>query len=140
MATVWSFSIDNFNRDTSEVEALLELFEQKTRELIDHEDVHAKEVRVRYIGKLELLPESLQEAIRAAEAATAGYDKYFLNIAMAYGGRQEIAEALRRHLRKEVAAGRTLAAGCRADRRKGDRRQPLHPGVARTRSHSADQR
>ncbi|MBZ0112574.1 MAG: di-trans,poly-cis-decaprenylcistransferase [Thermoanaerobaculia bacterium] len=108
MATVWSFSIDNFNRDTSEVEALLQLFEEKTRELINHADVHAKEVRVRYIGKLDLLPESLQEAIRAAEAATARYDKYFLNIAMAYGGREEIMDALKRHLEQQLAAGKSL--------------------------------
>ena len=108
MVTVWSFSIDNFRRDTSEVEALLSLFEDKTRELVHHDEVHAKGVRVRYLGKLELLPESLQEAIRAAEAATERYDKYNLNIAMAYGGREEIADAMRRHLRQEALAGRSL--------------------------------
>ena len=108
MVTVWSFSIDNFRRDTSEVEALLSLFEDKTRELIHHDEVHSKGVRVRYLGKLEMLPESLQEAIRAAEEATAGYDKYHLNIAMAYGGREEIAEAMRRYLRSMEREGRTL--------------------------------
>ena len=108
MVTVWSFSIDNFRRDTSEVEALLALFEDKTRELIDHDEVHSKGVRVRYLGKLELLPRSLQEAIRAAEEATAGYDKYHLNIAMAYGGREEIADAMRRYLEASERQGRSL--------------------------------
>ena len=81
VVTVWSFSLDNFERDTSEVEALLRLFEDKTRELADHSEVHANEVKVRYIGKLELLPESLQAAIRAAETATAHYQRYRLNSA-----------------------------------------------------------
>ena len=108
MATVWSFSIDNFNRDTTEVESLLQLFEEKTRELVDHHDIHAKQVRVRYIGKLDLLPESLQEAIRVAEKATASYSNYHLNIAMAYGGRQEITDALHQHLRQEAALGKNL--------------------------------
>ena len=63
MVTVWSFSLDNFHRDTSEVEALLQLFEEKTRELADSEEVHGRELRVRFLGQLDLLPESLQTAI-----------------------------------------------------------------------------
>jgi undecaprenyl diphosphate synthase len=98
VVTVWSFSLDNFERDTSEVEALLELFEEKTRELAEDHEVHTKQVRVRFIGKLELLPESLQQAIRIAEEATASYGRFHLNIAMAYGGREEITDAFRRFL------------------------------------------
>ena len=108
VVTVWSFSLDNFNRDTTEVETLLELFEEKTRQLASHSHVHENEVRVRYIGKLEMLPESLQTAIEAAEAATAHYTKFQLNIAMAYGGREEITDALRRYLRDEAKAGKSL--------------------------------
>lgn len=109
VVTVWSFSLDNFERDMTEVEALLQLFEDKTRELADHEDVHAKEVRVRYIGKRELLPESLQEAIEAAEKATEDYSRYYLNIAMAYGGREEITDAFRGYLTEQAEAGRSVA-------------------------------
>jgi short-chain Z-isoprenyl diphosphate synthase len=105
VVTVWSFSLDNFQRGTEEVKALLELFEDKTNEIAEHREVHSKRVRVRYIGELGLLPESLQEAIRRAEAATAEYDEHVLNIAMAYGGREEITEAFRRYLRDRVAAG-----------------------------------
>jgi short-chain Z-isoprenyl diphosphate synthase len=105
VVTVWCFSLDNFQRDTEEVQALLELFEDKTNEIAEHHEVHSKRVRVRYIGELALLPESLQEAIRKAEAATARYDQYVLNIAMAYGGREEITEAIRRYLKDRVEAG-----------------------------------
>jgi short-chain Z-isoprenyl diphosphate synthase len=110
VVTVWSFSLDNFNRDTTEVEALLQLFEDKTRQLATSSDVHKNEVRVRYIGKLDLLPVSLQEEIRAVEKATGAYTKFQLNIAMAYGGREEISDALRSYLADQAAAGRDLAA------------------------------
>ncbi len=106
--TVWSFSLDNFNRDDKEVRSLLELFETKTRELAEHTEVHGKQVRVRYIGEIGLLPESLQDAIRTAEEATASYDRYRLNIAMAYGGREEITEAFRRFLRDRASTGDSI--------------------------------
>ncbi len=108
VVTVWSFSLDNFERDTSEVASLLELFEDKTRELAEDSEVHRNEVRVRFIGKLELLPDSLRREIRAVEKATEGYSRFQLNIAMAYGGREEISNAMQRYLRDEAAAGRGL--------------------------------
>jgi short-chain Z-isoprenyl diphosphate synthase len=108
VVTVWSFSLDNFQRDTSEVEALLQLFEDKTRELASHSEVHTNEVQVRYIGKTSLLPESLREAIHAVETATAGYDRFHLNIAMAYGGREEISDAFRHYLADQKARGHSL--------------------------------
>jgi|CXWL01.1.fsa_nt_gi short-chain Z-isoprenyl diphosphate synthase len=108
VVTVWSFSLDNFHRDTSEVEELLRLFETKTRELAVQHEVHTKEVQVRYIGKIELLPDSLREAIRDVEQATAGYDRYHLNIAMAYGGREEITDAFRGFLEGQARAGHGL--------------------------------
>ena len=109
VVTVWSFSLDNFQRDTSEVEELFALFEDKTRELAQHSEVHKNDVKVRYIGKLDLLPASLQEAIRAAEEATAGYQRFHLNIAMAYGGREEITDAFRRFLAAQAEQGRSIA-------------------------------
>ena len=105
VVTVWSFSIDNFGRDTSEVEALLQLFEEKTRELAEHEEVHGQHDRVRYLGEIAQLPESLQHAIQVAEEKTRGYDRFQLNIAMAYGGRREITEAFRGYFRTQKARG-----------------------------------
>ncbi len=105
VVTVWSFSLDNFERDTGEVEALLELFEEKTRELAEHEDVHSNQIRVSYLGEIERLPEGLQSAIREAESATESYDRYRLNIAMAYGGRQEITGAFKRCIRERLDSG-----------------------------------
>jgi short-chain Z-isoprenyl diphosphate synthase len=108
VVTVWSFSLDNFQRDTSEVEHLFQLFEDKTRELARRSELKTNEVRVRYIGKLNLLPESLQEAIRSVEQQTAAHSRFHLNIAMAYGGREEITDAFRRYLAEQAERGRTL--------------------------------
>ena len=61
--------------------------------------IHRRRVRIRAIGQLELLPASLKEAIRIAEEATAGYERFFLNVAVGYGGRQEVVDAVRGLLR-----------------------------------------
>lgn len=108
VVTVWSFSLDNFNRDISEVESLFRLFEVKTKELVQHEDMQKNQIKIRYIGKLELLPESLQKAISAAEEATAHYDKCLLNIAIAYGGREEITDSFKSFLLNQKNKGYTL--------------------------------
>jgi short-chain Z-isoprenyl diphosphate synthase len=62
-------------------------------------------MRIRAIGKLELLPESLRDAIREAEDATREYDSFFLNVAVGYGGRQEIVDAVQSLLRERLANG-----------------------------------
>lgn len=105
VVTVWCFSIENFERSAGEVEGLLRLFEVKTREMAEGDTVHRHRVRVRFIGKIELLPESLQHEIRRVEEITAGYDAFELNIAMAYGGREEITDAFRRFLADRSALG-----------------------------------
>jgi len=66
-------------------------------------------VRVRAIGSLAMLPAPVLAAISAAERATAGYDGLELNIAVAYGGRQEIADAVRGLLKCRAATQSTLA-------------------------------
>jgi short-chain Z-isoprenyl diphosphate synthase len=110
VVTVWSFSLDNFARADSEVDDLLKLFEERTRELIDGPDVHENRIRVRYIGKTNLLPASLRQAIDEVENVTKGYDEFHLNIAMAYGGRQEITDAFRQYLTDRAEQGATLTA------------------------------
>ena len=75
------------------------------RGVVTDRKIHGKGVRVRAVGQLGLLPASVQEAIRAAEEATAGYGNFFLNIAVGYGGRQEIADAVRALLQERLRQG-----------------------------------
>jgi short-chain Z-isoprenyl diphosphate synthase len=106
--TVWALSLDNFGRSESELTRLFGLFEEKFREIVRHEEIHRYRVKVRYIGSFDRLPPSLQAAIDAAQAATAAYDDFILNVAIAYGGREEITDAFRQHLLDAAQAGRTL--------------------------------
>ena len=107
--SIWIFSLDNFKREKSEVTGILDLIEKKMRDLVTIEGLHTNQIKVRAMGEIELLPKSLQEAIRAAEEATEDYDKFILNVAVAYGGREEIVEACRDHLTAELASGKDLA-------------------------------
>lgn len=92
--TLWVFSPDNLRRPTAEVSGIFAAIEAKMSALARDPRIHEGRVRVRAIGKLSLIPEATQLAIRAAEVATAAYDDMVLNIAVAYGGRQEIVDAV----------------------------------------------
>lgn len=93
--TVYAFSTENFNRSPEEVKALMNLFEEKFRELVEDERVHRYGIRVNVLGRKELLPENVRRAAEEAEKATKKYSNYNLNIALAYGGRSEITDAVR---------------------------------------------
>lgn len=94
--TVFAFSTENLRRDSEEVEHLMELFAENFRRLSDDQRVHEHGIRVRVIGQRALLPKKVRESIENAEKMTRDYDQYFLNLAIAYGGREEILQAIRR--------------------------------------------
>jgi len=91
--TFYAFSTENFARLPDEVNELMGLIEEKLRQILEDEDIHKYKVRVKAIGRLNQLPENLQEMITKVEEATKDYDEHFLNLAIAYGGRAEIVDA-----------------------------------------------
>ena len=93
--TLYSFSTENFRRESAEVESLFSLFKERFEKIISDERVHRRRIRVRVFGERTLLPPDLRERVEAAEEATRTYGNYFLNIAIAYGGRNEIVHAAR---------------------------------------------
>jgi short-chain Z-isoprenyl diphosphate synthase len=95
-------------RQPEELGGLLHLIENKLRDTARDPKVHKKRMRIRVIGKVETLPASMREAIREAEEATRTYDGFFLNVALGYGGRQEIADAVQSLLRDRAAQGLSL--------------------------------
>jgi short-chain Z-isoprenyl diphosphate synthase len=109
IVTVWIFSLDNFKREAREVDGLMRLFEKKFVELATHPRIHKNQIRVRCLGQTHLLPPGVQQAIRDAEEATAGYRRRVLNVGIAYGGREEITEAFRRYLLERAAQGLSTA-------------------------------
>lgn len=116
--TLWGFSKDNRSRTAEEVTHLHQLFAEQARELIDDERLHRNRVRVQIIGELGDFPEESREALREMEEATRDYGGMRLNVALGYGGREEIVTAVRNLLAEKQRQGvaleelaRTLDAG-----------------------------
>jgi tritrans,polycis-undecaprenyl-diphosphate synthase [geranylgeranyl-diphosphate specific] len=103
--TVYALSTENFSRAPDEVEGLMNLFDRALRDIAVDERVHRHQIRVRVLGNRSLLPARVQEAIEIAERATRGYSAYRYNVALAYGGRDEILQAIRA-LAEDVRDGR----------------------------------
>jgi len=94
--TLYAFSTENFGRSKAEVEEIMRIAGENFRKILTDERVHKSKIRVKVIGRVNLLPESFQQLIREVENATKGYDRHFLNFAFAYGGRAEIVDAARK--------------------------------------------
>lgn len=112
--TLYTFSTENFRRDREELASLFALFQEKFRAILRDERVHRNHIRVRMIGDRSLLPDDLLATIDAAEEATREYDDYFINVALAYGGRNEIVHAARSIL-GEVRRGALAPAAITPD-------------------------
>ncbi|HZX00324.1 MAG TPA: polyprenyl diphosphate synthase [Trueperaceae bacterium] len=107
--TLWGFSTDNRGRAPDEISHLHGLFAQQARELLTDEKLHKNRVRVKIIGDTSDFPESARRALRAMEDATQSYDNLFVNVALGYGGREEIVDAVNALLRARLDAGEELA-------------------------------
>ncbi len=94
VVTVWAFSTDNFKRNKSEVEGLFEIIKSQLEFYINSKFINENKIRVSVIGKRELLPESLLNVIDRLEDKTKDYSNLRLYIALGYGGRQEICDAI----------------------------------------------
>ena len=103
--TLYVFSMENFNRPKPEVDTILGIIEQEARRLLRDPKLHQNRVRVKGIGRLDLLPQSLQAVLAEVEEATRSYDRHYLNFALAYGGRTEIIDAARK-VAQDVAKGK----------------------------------
>jgi len=93
--TVYAFSTENQNRSDKEKQKLFKLIGLKLEKLMQDERTHERKMRVRILGNTDLLPAGLKETARQVETITRNYDNMYLNIAMAYGGRQEIVDTAR---------------------------------------------
>lgn len=91
--TLYTFSTENFDRPADQKEGLFDLLCEKCREFADEERVHENEVAIRAVGDTDRLPDRVQDALNYAEARTAAYDRFTLNIAVAYSGRTELRSA-----------------------------------------------
>ncbi len=91
--TVYAFSTENWNRPQGEIEFLMRLFKQLL--VSELEEMQQEGVRIRFIGELNGLPDSLQAIANTAMLATQNNQAVILNVAINYGGRNEIVRACR---------------------------------------------
>ncbi len=98
--TCWVFSTENFSRPDDQVKSIMKLAIDNLRKIREDKRIYKNQVKVKVLGRLNLLPESVQEEIKLTENATKMHDNFILNICMAYGGRAEIVDALKRILDK----------------------------------------
>lgn len=94
--TFYGFSIDNFKRDDDEVGAIMALCAEELEKGVNNSNVHTNKIRVRIIGHLESLPKEVRNAAKRIMDRTKNYNKRFLNVALAYGGREDILQAIHR--------------------------------------------
>jgi len=100
--TAFGFSTENWNRAREEVDYLMKLLEEC---LIDNLEKYNKDgVRVRVIGQKERLPKSLQEAVEKVEKSTGNNTNLFLNLAISYGGKWDILQAVKKIVNDKVPA------------------------------------
>jgi undecaprenyl diphosphate synthase len=103
--TVYAFSCENWGRPQMEVEFLMGLFERLLKKELDEMDREG--VKINLIGNIASLPSSLQKQIQIAVDRTKNNSKIDLNLAIDYGGRQEIVRACR-HIAEKIRSQELL--------------------------------
>ena len=103
--TLYAFSTENFSRSKEEVAEIMRIAVENLQKILTDPRVRRDRVRVKVIGRTNLLPQDLQQVISSVEETTQDYDGHFLNFAFAYGGRAEIVDAARK-IADEVYAGK----------------------------------
>jgi tritrans,polycis-undecaprenyl-diphosphate synthase [geranylgeranyl-diphosphate specific] len=106
--TVYAFSTENFDRNDVEKNKLFDLIGIKFDKICADERTHKRRMRVRVLGNIDLLPPGLKSSAKHAEEITRNYDGVYLNVALAYGGRQELVDAAQRMAIKIKNGGLSL--------------------------------
>ncbi|AGN16569.1 MAG: polyprenyl diphosphate synthase [Methanobrevibacter boviskoreani] len=103
--TVYAFSTENFNRSKHEVDGLMDLFVKNFKRLTTNEKIHRNHVKVQVVGRTDLLPDDVKDAIKEAEESTKDYKDRLFNLAIGYDGRLEIVDAVKK-VYKEIEEGK----------------------------------
>jgi len=102
VVTLWLLSTDNLSRPAAELEPLLRIIEGTVRELV------VQSWHVNPMGALDLLPAETAQVLKDAGEATAMNSGLLVNVAVCYGGRREIADAVRSLLQEQATKGTTI--------------------------------
>jgi undecaprenyl diphosphate synthase len=102
--TVYAFSTENWKRPKEEINFLMRLLSSTIEKEVDELDKN--KIRVRFLGRISMLPEKLQEKIRFAEERTKNNGRLNLNIMLSYGGRTELIDAVKSVVKNNIISDR----------------------------------
>ena len=95
--TLYAFSIENFNRPKEEFNYLMDTFKKEFDNIMNKDSIiHKKNIRINFIGRIEMFPEDVHSRMKKLMEMTADYSDFVVNFAMAYGGRAEIIDATKK--------------------------------------------
>ena len=94
--TLYSFSTENFKRARREKDILFNIFKREFNNMNHRENIFKNKIRINIIGKLEMFPKEIRKAMIDIMKKTSKHNKFIVNFAMAYGGRQEIVDAVKK--------------------------------------------
>ena len=98
--TLYSFSMDNFKRPEREKKAIFELFKKNFEKLEKDERLMKNGIKVRFIGKIGMFPKDIQESMQRLMEKTNENKRFKVNFAMAYSGKAEITDSIRKIINK----------------------------------------
>ena len=94
--TLYVLSAENLSRKDLELEYLFEIIRIRLEKLFNDPRIHKNQMRVKAIGRVELLPDSIKNVLKRLDDVTKNYERHFLNIAIAYGGQDELIDAIKK--------------------------------------------
>ncbi len=103
--TLYAFSMQNFNRPKPEFDYLMNLFLKFFRDEKNIKKMHDNKIKVKFLGRIHLFPKEIYEEMKKLEEVTKDYSDYKINFAMAYGGREEIIDAIKK-LGRDIEDGK----------------------------------
>ncbi len=104
--TLWALSVDNLKRSADELEELFTLLEQEALSMLRDPRVAKHQIRVTPFGRLDLLPRSAQNALERLRAQTSSHRGMQINLAVGYGGREEIIDAVQKMLETAIPSSK----------------------------------
>jgi tritrans,polycis-undecaprenyl-diphosphate synthase [geranylgeranyl-diphosphate specific] len=102
--TLYTFSIQNFNRPKNEFDFLMKLFKETFEQFRDDPRIDKYGIKINFIGRWQLFPQDIQDSFRYLEEKTKNNTNYILNFAMAYGGREELLDAIKSIVAEKIPA------------------------------------
>ena len=102
--TLYTFSVQNFDRPPKEFDYLMKIFFENFDNLKTDKRIYENQIRINVIGRTWMFPQKIQDKMNEIMNLTKNHDKYILNFAMAYGGREEVIDATKK-IAQQIKSG-----------------------------------